>query len=67
MSADLNGAAGHDLKYAAAFLGLSKHTVRQLARRKTIAHYRLSRRLVFKDHDLEEYLNRHRVEATPAR
>jgi excisionase family DNA binding protein len=64
MSADLNGATGHDLKYAAAFLGLSAHTVRALARRREIEHYRLGRRLVFKDDQLRAYLDRHRVEAT---
>jgi excisionase family DNA binding protein len=58
-----NGTTGRDLKYAAAFVGLSVHTVRQLARRKAITHYRLGRRLVFKDEDLTEYMCRHRVEA----
>jgi excisionase family DNA binding protein len=63
VSADLNGATGRDLRYAASFLGLSPHTVRQLARRRVIGHYRLGRRLVFKDHDLSAYLRQHRVEA----
>ena len=63
---DLNGVTGHDLEYAAAFLGLSKYTVRALARRRELAHFRLGRRLVFKEPDLEAYLRRHRVEARPA-
>jgi excisionase family DNA binding protein len=63
MSADLNGATGRDLDYAAAFLGLSKHTVRALVRRRELTHYRLGRRLVFKEGDLSAYLQRHRVEA----
>ena len=66
MNVDLNGDAGHDLKYAAAFLGLSKHTVRALARRREVEHYRLGRRLVFKDDQLRAYLERHRVEARQA-
>jgi hypothetical protein len=60
-TADLNGQTGRDLKYAAAYLGLSPHTVRSLARRRLLAHYRLSRRLVFKDADLSAFLLRHRV------
>jgi len=60
----LNGAAGRDLKYAAVFLGLSPHTVRSLARRRQLAHFRIGRRLIFKLADLEQYLDRHRVEAT---
>ncbi len=66
MSSALNGDGGHDLKYAAAFLGLSKHTVRALARRRALEHYRLGRRLVFKDAQLRAYLDRHRVEAKSA-
>jgi excisionase family DNA binding protein len=58
-----NGAAGHNLRYAAAFLGLSPHTVRSLARRRQLAHFRIGRRLIFKLADLEQYLDRHRVEA----
>jgi excisionase family DNA binding protein len=57
-----DGASGRDLGYAAAFTGLSPHTVRALARRRVIAHYRLGRRIVFKDEDLAEYMRRHRVE-----
>jgi excisionase family DNA binding protein len=64
MSADLNGSTGRDLKYAAAFTGLSVHTVRQLARRRMIAHFRCGRRLVFKDADLQAYMEQHRVEAS---
>lgn len=62
MSADLNGATGRDLRYAGAFLGISPHTVRQLARRQQVGHYRIGRRLIFKDADLQAYLDRHRVE-----
>jgi len=62
-SANLNGATGRDLRYAAAFLGISPHTVRALARRKALAHYRVSRRLIFKDADLQAFLDRHRVDA----
>jgi excisionase family DNA binding protein len=58
------GATGRDLNYAATFTGLSKFTVRALARRRALAHYRLGRRLVFKDEDLLEYMRRNRVEAT---
>jgi excisionase family DNA binding protein len=63
MSPDLNGSTGRDLKYAGAFLGISPHTVRQLARRQQLAHFRIGRRLIFKDTDLQQYLDRHRVEA----
>lgn len=63
---DLNGASGRDLKFAAEFLGLSVHTVRALARRRLIGHYRLGRRLVFKEPDLVEYLRQHRVEPQEA-
>jgi excisionase family DNA binding protein len=63
VSADLNGATGRDLPYAAKYLGLSVHTVRQLARRRQLTHYKLGRRLVFKDDDLQHYLDRNRVEA----
>jgi excisionase family DNA binding protein len=66
MSADLNGDCGHDLEYAAAYLGISKHTVRALARRRELEHYRVGRRLVFKDAQLRAYLDRHRVEARKA-
>ena len=62
MSADLNGATGRNLGYAATFMGLSKHTVRALARRRAIAHYRIGRRLVFKDADLEVFMATRRVE-----
>lgn len=58
-----NGTSGRDLRYAALFMGLSVHTVRQKARRGELAHYRLGRRLVFKDTDLEAFMARHRVEA----
>jgi len=67
MSANLNGSTGHDLDYAAAFLGISKHTVRQLARRRQLAHFKIGRRLVFKDPDLQAYLDARRVEATTNR
>lgn len=60
---DLNGDAGHDLTYAAAYCGLSPHTIRALARRKAIAHYRVGRRLVFKDADLASFMADRRVEA----
>lgn len=61
--ADLNGATGRDLKYAGAFTGLSPHTIRALVRRKMLAHYRVGRRLIFRDSDLQAFLDRHRVEA----
>jgi excisionase family DNA binding protein len=63
MSADLNGNEGHDLKWAAARLGLSPHTVRALARRRELSHVRIGRRLVFYEGDLAAYVARHRVEA----
>ena len=53
---------GRDLGYTASMIGLSPHTVRALARRRELAHYRLGRRLVFRDSDIAEYLRRHRVE-----
>src|SRR5262249_19876442 len=58
----VDGGPARDLDYAAAFLGLSKHTVRALTRRRRLAHFRLGRRLVFRDADLEDYMRRHRVE-----
>lgn len=64
---DLNGSTGRDLKYAAAFTGLSAHTVRALARRKMLSHFRLGRRLIFKDADLEAFMASRRVEARPGR
>lgn len=63
MSVDLNGDTGRDLKYAGAFLGLSPHTVRAMVRRKMLAHYRVGRRLIFRDSDLQAFMDRHRVEA----
>lgn len=63
MSTDLNGATGRNLKYAAAFTGLSKFTVRAYVRRRLIGHYRIGRRLVFKDEDLAAFMARRRVEA----
>jgi len=64
---DLNGSTGRDLKYAAAFTGLSVHTIRALARRKELAHFKLGRRLIFREADLAAYMAAHRVEARPAR
>lgn len=64
---DLNGSTGRDLRYASLFLGVSPHTVRALARRKELAHFRIGRRLIFKDTDLQQYLDRHRVEAKATR
>ena len=63
MNADLNGSTGRDLRWVAARTGLSVHTIRALARRRAIAHYRLGRRLVFQEKDVLAYLERHRVEA----
>lgn len=64
MSPDPQGVdEGRDLGYAGKALGLSPHTVRALARRRELAHYRLGRRLVFRDSDIAEYLRRHRIEA----
>ena len=62
----LNADSGHDLDYAAAFTGLSKHTVRAHVRARRIAHYRIGRRIVFKDEDLRAFLARHRVDVRPA-
>jgi excisionase family DNA binding protein len=58
-------AIGRDLEHAAAVTGLSKFTVRLKARRGEIAHFKLGRRLVFRDADLEEYMRRHRVDVRP--
>jgi excisionase family DNA binding protein len=66
-AAELNGSTGRDLKWAAAFTGLSVHTVRALARRHELAHFRLGRRLIFREADLAAYMAAHRVEATAAR
>jgi excisionase family DNA binding protein len=63
---DSNSTTGRDLKFAATFLGISPHTVRALARRHALAHFRIGRRLVFKEADLEAFLSRHRVDARPA-
>jgi excisionase family DNA binding protein len=62
---DLNGATGRDLRWVAARMGLSPHTVRQLARRRALAHYKIGRRLVFVEADVVAYMQRHRVEARP--
>jgi excisionase family DNA binding protein len=67
MSADTNGGTGRDLEYAAQFTGLSKFTLRVYLRRGLIAHYRLGRRIVLKDSDLEAFMRRHRVEAREIR
>jgi excisionase family DNA binding protein len=67
MSESPNGATGRDLRYAALFLGISPHTVRQLARRQLLAHYRIGRRIVFREADLAAYMAAHRVEAKAAR
>jgi excisionase family DNA binding protein len=58
--------AGRDLEYAARFTGLSKFTLRAYLRRGLIAHYRIGRRIVLKDSDLEAFMRRHRVEAREA-
>jgi excisionase family DNA binding protein len=66
MSADLNGSTGRDLRWVAARLGLSRHTVRAMARRRELAHVRIGRRLIFYESDVAAYLSRHRVEAREA-
>jgi excisionase family DNA binding protein len=67
MSDSPNGASGRNLTYAGKFLGLSPHTVRQLARRQQLAHFRIGRRLIFKDSDLEAFMASRRVEAKATR
>lgn len=57
---------GRDLRWVAARMGLSVHTIRSLARRRALSHYRLGRRLVFAEADVVEYMQRHRVEAREA-
>jgi hypothetical protein len=63
VNTDLNGATAHDIRWVALRLGLSVHTVRALARRRALVHYRLGRRIVFLEGDVLAYLQRHRVEA----
>jgi excisionase family DNA binding protein len=57
-----NGEAGRNLTYAGGFLGLSPHTVRLLVKRRELSHYRLGRRLVFRDEDLRAFMAARRVE-----
>lgn len=63
---DPNGDSGRNLRYSAKVIGVSPHTLRAFVRQRKIAHYRVGRRLVFKDEDLREFLARHRVEVRPA-
>ena len=48
---------------AAARLRVSKSMIYLLAERREIPHFRVGKRIVFDESQLEEYLTRHAVEA----
>jgi len=51
------------IEEAAARLGVSKFTLRSWIRQRRLAHYRLGRRVVLAEHDLDRFLETRRVEA----
>lgn len=51
------------LKWAGLKMGISEHTVRALVRRKALAHYRVGRRIVILDPDIDAFMARRRVPA----
>ena len=51
------------VKQAAQELGISPHTIRAWVFQKRIPHVRLSRRVLFRQRDLDEFVNRNLVEA----
>lgn len=52
------------VQQASEFLHISVSTLHKLSASKSVAHYRLGKRVFFKPEDLEEYLESRRVPAT---
>jgi excisionase family DNA binding protein len=52
-----------DVEEAASLLKVSPRTLRRMAERREIAHFRVGRRLLFSDHDIAEFLTKSRVSA----
>ncbi len=48
---------------AAQRLGVSRYTVRSWLRQRRLEHFRLGRRVVLAERDVDGFLRRHRVEA----
>lgn len=47
---------GMDTKEASIFLGCSAYTIRELARKKEIPHYRIGNRIMFRKQALEKWI-----------
>jgi excisionase family DNA binding protein len=60
-------APGRDLRGAGRKMGISPHTVRVLVRRRELAHYRIGKRIVITDPDIDAYMARRRVAAREPR
>jgi len=54
-----------DWEGAAAFLNVTPRLVRDLWQRRQLSGVKVGRRVRFKESDLVEYIDRHRVEAKP--
>jgi excisionase family DNA binding protein len=48
---------------AARLIKVSPRTLRRMAERREISHFRVGRRLLFSDQDIAEYLSRSRISA----
>lgn len=51
------------IRAAAAFAGVSPHTLRSWLRQRRLAHFRLGRRIVIAPVDLDRFLKANRIEA----
>jgi hypothetical protein len=60
-------AAGHDLREAGRRMGISEHTVRALVRQRALAHYRIERRIVLLEPDIDAFMAKRRVVARDSR
>jgi excisionase family DNA binding protein len=56
-------APGRNLRDTGRKMGISPHTVRVLVRRRELAHYRIGKRIVITDADIDAYMARCRVAA----
>ena len=59
-------APGRNLRGAGLRMGISPHTVRALVRRRDLGHYRIGKRIIITDEQIDEFMARHRVAARPA-
>lgn len=55
------------LRWAGRKMGISPHTVRMLVRQRALAHYRVGRRIVILDPDIDAFMARRRVAARESR